>query len=65
MVGVAILLAAIAINVLANHFGITTWHGFLRGEVFDAKATSLVFLFFVYPLWLGAAGYAGVKYLMK
>lgn len=71
LLGWVILVAAILINFAAGKLGISGWYDFL-GEVGKAgvskavvksSATSLIFLFIVYPLFLGAVGYLFLRIL--
>jgi hypothetical protein len=59
--GTAILIAAIAVNAAAKTLGLQTWYDFLgrmseRGvatALQDTAPLSLLFLFVIYPLFLG------------
>lgn len=60
IVGVGVLVAAIALNVLAQRLGLITWYDFVDNPN-GASAISYLWLFFVYPLVLGIVAYLGIK----
>jgi hypothetical protein len=67
LAGWFVLLAAIILNLLADRLGITGWYGFLTSISVDGPAgwkrltwVDHTWLFFVYPLSLGAAARAGI-----
>jgi hypothetical protein len=71
VVGLAILVVAIAANALATMAGLSTWYGFF-GAIQDhglvaalrkERLISLLFLFLLYPFALGLAGYAFARWL--
>jgi hypothetical protein len=65
LAGLAVLIAAILLNLLANAIGVATWYSFLiqaSGQGFstaaqDLNALEILFLVVIYPLCLGAAAY--------
>jgi hypothetical protein len=65
LVGLAVLIAAVALNLLSNLFGLATWYSFLnqiaqRGfvpAVQELKAYEILFLILIYPLLLGLTAY--------
>ncbi len=70
LVGVAILVGAIIINIIASAIGLSTWFKFaqdLQANGFAAitqqSIFSLLYLFIVYPAVLGALGYFSTKLL--
>ena len=71
--GASVLLAAIIVNIIATWIGVITWYGFVEivGEqgflnAFEkAGLFSIVFLFLIYPLILGAIGYYTTSYFKK
>lgn len=62
LLGVSILLGAIALNWAASKFGLSTWYDFVK-KPSDTSAISLVWLFVIYPLALGAIAYFAGKIL--
>ena len=65
VIGLAILITAIILNVLANLMNINTWYAFINNirelGLFKAlRSTNILswlFLFIVYPMLLGTVGY--------
>lgn len=65
LIGLAILIGGIIINVFANFIKLTTWYLFLEkvnkyGLIRTLKKESfisIIFLFIIYPLLLGLIGY--------
>ena len=62
VVGLAILVVAIALNVLATQLHIKTWYDFAQ-QPKDTNLISYIWLFAVYPLALGATAYATLAFL--
>lgn len=63
VIGWAILLAAIILNYIAMRLNLKTWYSFTN----DPRGTdivSYVWLFVVYPISLGLAGYLATKFLL-
>jgi hypothetical protein len=66
LAGLAVLVVAILLNILANLLGISTWYDFLQavsqegfiGAVRRLKAMEYIFLLLLYPFMLGLAAYA-------
>lgn len=64
LTGLAILIAAIVVNIGAGAAGLTLWYSYLNQiqsvgfaqATQSAGAASLLFLYFVYPLILGLVG---------
>jgi hypothetical protein len=71
VIGVAILVVAILVNVLATVGGVSTWYGFLAdirdhgllAAIRNEGVLSLLFLFLLYPLLLGLTGYFVTRWL--
>ncbi|MFH1682807.1 MAG: hypothetical protein ABIA37_03340 [Candidatus Woesearchaeota archaeon] len=66
IVGVAILIGAIIINLLVSVLGLATWYTFLiefKEKGFSQGIFSLIFLFLIYPFLLGLIGYYVVGFL--
>lgn len=71
IVGWIILVVAIFINYIAGKFGIATWYGFVEtiekyGIMEGMKRVGLVsalFLFVVYPFFLGVAAFFSLRFL--
>lgn len=69
LAGWAILIVAIALNLLAQRLGITTWYPFIgdAGKIgFTAALSklsfwSVLFLFFLYPTLLGLTAFFVLK----
>lgn len=66
--GIFVLVLAIIVNPLVNHFGILTWYEFGASfftnpirTISSTKWLSLVWLFLVYPITLGYASVIGRK----
>jgi uncharacterized membrane protein YczE len=64
LAGLAVLTAAILLNVLAGRLGLSTWYGFLAAAasdplsaVRDLRAGDWLFLLVIYPGLLGACAY--------
>ncbi|MBW3020732.1 hypothetical protein KY334_05525 [Candidatus Woesearchaeota archaeon] len=64
IVGLAILIGAVIINVIANYLNITTWYSFLLNmkdagflNSIKSEGFNLIWLFVIYPLLLGLIGY--------
>lgn len=72
LVGLLILIGAVVINIMAAWLGVTTWYPFLdavrdRGlgaALSKENVSSLIFLFGMYPLLLGAIA-VGASLLLK
>ncbi|MFO7807687.1 MAG: hypothetical protein R6V40_04700 [Candidatus Moraniibacteriota bacterium] len=69
-IGTVVLLAAMAVNFLANFFGIETWYSFIGKirengflKTLEAKWLHLFFLVFAYPFILGLVAYWIYKFL--
>jgi hypothetical protein len=66
LAGLAVLVAAILLNILANLLGISTWYDFLQAvsqggfteAVRRLNALEYIFLLLLYPFMLGLAAYA-------
>ena len=56
-VGYVILVAAIILNVFAAKFGISTWYDFIYNPS-ETSFGSYLWLFVIYPLFLGLPAYA-------
>jgi hypothetical protein len=73
LIGIIILFSAIIINFLANFFKINTWYSFLdnlleKGLINTIKKESflsLLYLFIIYPLFLGIISYYSYILLLK
>jgi hypothetical protein len=62
--GVAILIGAIVINGFAMHFKITTWYDYLKSKKKKKlNLLSILFLFIIYPLLLGAIACCVLNFL--
>jgi hypothetical protein len=65
LAGMAVLMAAIGLNLLANLLGLSTWYDFLGAVSQDGLMVALrrlsaldyLFLIVLYPLLLGLAAY--------
>jgi len=64
LAGLAVLIGAILLNVLAGRLGLSTWYAFLTaaasdplGAVSGLRAGDWLFLFVIYPGLLGACAY--------
>lgn len=63
--GVSILFFAVLANIIASYLNINTWYGFIeeitnngfRVALKNQSFLSFIFMFLIYPLILGAAGY--------
>ncbi|PIS04546.1 MAG: hypothetical protein COT81_05880 [Candidatus Buchananbacteria bacterium CG10_big_fil_rev_8_21_14_0_10_42_9] len=62
LLGVAILIGAIILNVLASYSGLLSWFEFLKNPQ-KAGVASYVWLFIIYPLGLGLIAYFAYKLL--
>lgn len=62
LVGLAILVAALLLNFIANKLGILTWYDFVSSPS-KARFIDYIWLFVLYPFLLGATAYAAVKFL--
>lgn len=60
ILGVAILLGAIILNVLASFAGLLSWFEFLKNPQ-KANLISYLWLFVIYPLGLGLIAYFAFK----
>ena len=66
LAGLAILISAIAMNVVASIVGLATWYQVLTfavevgagATIQDLRVTDLLFLLLIYPGLLGAVAYA-------
>lgn len=75
LAGWVVLICAIMLNFLADSMGITGWYGFLTGISVDGQSAwtrlswmDIGWLFFVYPLSLGASARAAIwlsEFLLK
>ncbi|MCD8507211.1 hypothetical protein LRY65_00675 [Candidatus Woesebacteria bacterium] len=68
IVGWGILLVAVVINVLAQSLGVMTWYVWLKqvtGGTYALSVYDAVFLWLVYPLSLGVAGFGGWKMVQR
>ena len=71
IIGFAILIVAIIMNLMASVMGITTWHTFflhmkengLVSALKNAGIFSLFFMLIVYPFLLGTTAYYTIKLL--
>lgn len=69
--GVVILISAIILNLVAKIFKISTWYDLIFqikekgivGTLISQSVLSLIFLFIIYPLFLGIVGYLIFRYL--
>ena len=67
------MVAAVMANIIGSWIGVITWYGFVEivGEqgflnaFEEAELFSIVFLFLIYPLILGTAGYYSSSYFKK
>ena len=72
-VGASVLVAAVIANIIAAWIGVIAWYEFVEviGEqgflnaFGEAGLSSIVFLFLIYPLILGTAGYYSSSYFKK
>lgn len=72
VVGLGILFVAIIANMLANVLGLTTWYAFIENigklglweALSKEKIFSLLFMFVLYPLILGATGYYLARFFL-
>ena len=72
VVGFAILIGAIIVNILAGVLGLNTWYSFAieigKSGFFSALkgqgVVSLLFLFVVYPFLLGLIGYYSARFFL-
>ena len=61
LLGLGILAGAVALNLIVSPLALTGWYEFVtRTE--EADIASIIWLFFVYPLGLGAIAYWLVKF---
>ncbi len=66
VIGLLILIIAIAANVIANAIGISTWYSFIEqiiskgfGAFKEAGFINLLWLFLLYPIILGSGYWIG------
>ena len=64
LLGVGILVCAIVLNVLAQHFSVLTWFSFVENPG-AAETRDYVWLFGVYPFALGLSAYLTNRILRK
>jgi hypothetical protein len=65
LAGMAVLIVAVVLNLLANLFHLATWYTFLNkvselgfaAAVHSLKAVDILFLVLLYPFLLGLAAY--------
>jgi hypothetical protein len=62
IIGAAILIAALILNVFAQKLSITTWYDFADNPT-DTSLLAYLWLFFVYPFLLGLTAYIVSKRL--
>ena len=62
LLGLGILVGAIVLNILASRMGLTSWFEFLKNPK-ELNMFSYIWLFFIYPLGLGATAYFVTKLL--
>lgn len=60
VVGIVILVSAIALNALAMKLGLSTWYDFVKKPA-GTSLPSYIWLFLIYPLALGASAYFALK----
>lgn len=60
LLGCGILVGALALNGVASLLGLMSWYEFIKAPG-QAGGVSLVWLFVLYPLGLGCAGYISAK----
>jgi hypothetical protein len=70
ILGLAILIVAIVVNLLSNSFGILTWYNFLAliakqgfKETVKKSWMHLPFLLVIYPIILGATAFYIQKFI--
>ncbi len=69
VIGLAILIGAIVINVLAYYLSLPTWYDFLKlvtsqglvGALSSLSVFAFIFLFIIYPFLLGLLAYGMYK----
>ena len=62
LLGIAILIGAILLNIFASFVGFLNWYDFLK-EPGRANLSSYIWLFILYPLGLGFVAYFVAKVL--
>ena len=71
LTGWAILIMAILLNGLANKLRLQSWYGYIqcivdRGWLEATRETgviSVIFMYFIYPLLLGATGWISISWI--
>lgn len=56
LLGLAILVGALALNFLATKLGLVTWYDYVK-KIQTPNSISYIWLFFIYPLLLGLIAY--------
>lgn len=62
LLGFAILIGALVLNIIAHRLGILTWYDFINAPG-KANIVSYIWLFILYPLSLGAIAYVASNFL--
>ncbi|PIS04551.1 MAG: hypothetical protein COT81_05905 [Candidatus Buchananbacteria bacterium CG10_big_fil_rev_8_21_14_0_10_42_9] len=62
ILGLAILVGAIILNIIASYLGLLSWFEFLKNPQ-KAGVASYVWLFIIYPLGLGLIAYLAYRIL--
>lgn len=73
LIGLLILLFAVAVNLIANHFGVVTWYELLnsinRIGLIDSLSQlgilSILFLFLIYPYFLGLTAHLSLRLIKR
>lgn len=64
VLGVGVLVGALALNAVASAFGLLSWYDFLKNPG-AADVLSYLWLFVLYPLGLGLVAFVVGTYLFK
>lgn len=64
LLGIAILVGAILLNLFASQLGLVGWYEFLKDRN-NASLASYAWLFLIYPLGLGSIAYFASRLLER
>jgi hypothetical protein len=62
IIGIAILVTAIVLNIIAKLLNVSTWYDFIQNKTLN-NPLEIIWLFIIYPFVLGLVAYAINKVL--
>ena len=62
IIGIAILVTAIVLNIIAKLLNVSTWYDFIQNKTIN-NPIEIIWLFIIYPFVLGLVAYAINKVL--